>query len=135
MYVVFILYICHLVSPYQVRKTLSCCMKEFWGQRSGWGTLTSYILPTLRSKIFFIFIVINSFNTTLPTFFYWIHLGRNTCEVSIVLNPPLERWNSIPRALVEPVLMTLFTTCGIQISLTSQLVMCCGLCGTTGWYT
>ena len=81
---VFILYICHLVPSYQVRKTLSCCMKDLWDQRSKWGTLTSYILTTLCDNEILICIVINSFITTLPTFRHWIHSGRNTCGIFIV---------------------------------------------------
>ena len=67
----------------KLEKTLSCCMKDLWGQRSGWGTLTSYILSTPCNNRIFIFIVINSFNTTLATYCHWIHCGRNIDEVMI----------------------------------------------------
>ena len=116
MSVVIILYICHLVPSYQVRKTLSCSMKDLCGQRSEWGTLTSYILTTLCDNKIFICIVINRFITTLPTFRHWTHLGRNKCEFFIVLNPPLDREKKLylkklntARALFERVLKTLFT--------------------------
>ena len=69
-FLVFILYICHLVSLYQVRKTLSCCTKDSWGQRSGCGTLTSYILAIPSNNIIFIFIAINSFITILTTYYH-----------------------------------------------------------------
>ena len=68
MSVVFILYICHLAPPYQVRKTLSCCTKELWGQRSGRATLTSYILSIPSNNIIFIFIAINIFIIILATY-------------------------------------------------------------------
>ena len=83
MSVVFILYICHLFTSYQARKKpLSCCMKDLWGQRYGWGTSTSYILSTPCNNIIFIFIVINSFNT-LVTYCHYIHSGRNIDEVML----------------------------------------------------
>ena len=91
MSVVFILYICHLVPSYQVIKTLFCCAKDLWGQKSEWGTLTSYILTTLCDKKILICIVIRSCITNLPTLRHWIHSVRNTCQFFIVSNPPLDR--------------------------------------------
>ena len=67
----------------KLEKTLYCCMKDLWGQRSGWGTLTSYILSTPCNNIIFICLVINSFNTSLVTYCHWIHSGRNINEVMI----------------------------------------------------
>ena len=51
-YVDFICYIGHLKTLYQIRKILPCCVKDLWGQKSGWGTLTSYIFPTPESQYF-----------------------------------------------------------------------------------
>ena len=111
-----------------------------WGQKNGWGTLTNIFFSPQRNSIR-IFIVINSFDTTLPTFYHWRHTGRNLCTVLIFLNTPFERWNSIfhkittARALVEQVLKTFFTTwCHTNLCLPVGL-MCCGFCGTTGWCT
>ena len=79
----FIWYIGHLVSLYQVRKTLPCCIKDLWGQKNGRGTLTSNIFLTLCNNIILLFIVINNFDTTLSTFCPWRHSGRNMFEVLI----------------------------------------------------
>ena len=79
----FIWYIGHLVPSYQVRKTLPCCMKDLWGQKNSWGTLTSNIFSTLCNNIILCFIVINNFDTTLPIFCHWRHSGRNIREVLI----------------------------------------------------
>ena len=79
----FIWYIGHLVSLYQVRKTLPCCIKDLWGQKTGRGTLTSNIFLTLCNNIILLFIAINNFDTTLSTFCPWGHSGRNMCEVLI----------------------------------------------------
>ena len=66
--VVFIWYICHLVPPYQVRKKRILLHNGLRGQNNGWGTLLSHILSTLCNNRILIFIVINGFNTTRPTF-------------------------------------------------------------------
>ena len=30
----------------KLEENLPCCTKDLWGQKSGWGTFTSYILST-----------------------------------------------------------------------------------------
>ena len=115
MSVVFILYICHLVPSYQVIKTLSCCMKDLWGQRSECGTPTSCILknpmwqqnPHLYSyeQLYYHSSHISSLNT-----FRTKHMWNFYC-----LKPTLRSLKTIcrknsARALAEHVLKTLFTT-------------------------
>ena len=58
-------------------------MKNLWGQRSKWGTLTSYILTTLCDNKIFICIVMNSFITTLPHFV--IEYIQDETHVNILL--------------------------------------------------
>ena len=76
-------YIGHLIILYQIRIILPCCVKDLWGQKSGWGTLKSSILSTHCNNKIIIRIVINSFNTTLATFCHWIYSVQNISEVSI----------------------------------------------------
>ena len=66
-----------------LEKNLSCCMNHLWGQMSGWGTSTSFIFSTPCNNIILIFIVINSFITTLVTYCHCIHSGWNIDEVMI----------------------------------------------------
>ena len=57
-------------------------MQDLWGQMSGCGTLTSYILSKLCYNRIFILIVINTFHTTyLAIFCHWIQPGQNIGQV------------------------------------------------------
>ena len=82
---------------------------------SEWGTLTSYILTTLRDNKILICIVINSFITLLPHFVIE-YIQFETHVKFLCFKPTLRLLKTIfqkkhtARALVERVLKTLFTT-------------------------
>ena len=127
MSVVLILYICHLVPSYQVRKALFCCMKYLFE----WGTLTSYFLTTLCDNKILICIVINSFITSLPTFVIEYMQDETLVKPTLrSLKHDILKEINTARALVERVLKKLFTTRGhtnlSYVTVSKGVVNCVG---------